>query len=336
LPPPYLWVSENDIWRSDKCEEARVAESGEEKRINDRPHEREERGAPSKDGRSVTVLSRDQVLKGVLSLVLVAFAITRFFYYETLGARIDLVLFSLVLSVFLLWIIPWKELWERLRELSVGGVGISLVQSNNVQAAIGSISIEQENLKISGSSFPEEVRDKLRRRLKSLEGELQTIRGSRVLWIDDRPDTILGERRLLRAFGIDVTSATSSERAEEILKEDNDFDLLITDVQRSGTSYKFVDKGTEIHEGVNFVVKLRKEETDERIKSLPIIFYAAYSWESLVDFTRLARELRPPEPEISNSVDDLIPKVIRSLSEERIDPITVSAKKTPTGTRLRR
>jgi len=225
----------------------------------------------------------------------------------------DVVFFVLVLSTFLIWLIPW----ENLRSLTVAGVGISL-EPPQVQGAISGLGLDQ-------------IKDtKLRQRLLRLKEELHSVRGSRVLWIDDHPYTILGERRLLRALGIDVTPATSSERAKNILEEDNDFDLIITDVQRRGTSYELVDSGVDIHEGVNFVVKLRKEEKDERIRSLPVIFYGAYPWESLVKFTRPARELEP-EPEISNSVDDLIPKIIRRLSEERTSPITYSSKKQPTG-----
>jgi CheY-like chemotaxis protein len=293
-----------------------MAESGEEEKRN---RERAD---------TIKALFKDQVLKVLLSVVLVTFAITRIFYYKVLGPRMDLVFFSLVLSVFLLWMIPWGELWERLRGFNVGGLGITL-QRPDVQAAIGHLSFAEDQLKNSGSSMPEEVRNKLRRRLKPLEGELQTVRGSRVLWIDDEPHSILGERRLLRALGIDVTPARSSERAKEILQEDHDFDLIISDTWRCGT-----------REGVDFVAKLRTEETEEtdaRIKNLPVIFYAADPWATLVtvtrpavNVTRPARELLP-DLEISNSVDDLIPKVIRRLYEERLNPITVSAKKTPTG-----
>lgn len=130
------------------------------------------------------------------------------------------------------------------------------------------------------------------------------------------PHTILGERRLLRALGIDITPAMSSEEAQDILEKDNDFDLIITDVYRVGRD-----------EGVDFVVKLHKNK-DERIGSLPVIFYAAYRWGDLVKRTLPARELRP-EVEISNAVDEFIPKVIRRLSEERINPIIVSSKKIP-------
>jgi CheY-like chemotaxis protein len=289
-------------------------------------------------GRMKDSFSEYQGLKVVLSVVLLVFAITRFYYYEALSTRMDPVFLLLVFSVFLLWMLPWEQLWERLRGFSVGGVEISL-QQPDVQAAISNISFDAKRVKISGSS--EMVRDRLLRRLKSLEGELQTVRGGRVLWIDDNPHEILGERRLLRALGIDVTPASSSEEAEDILKKDNDFDLIITDVLRFGTSYKFVDKGKGQHEGVNFIVKLRAVAEDKRIRTLPVIFYGAYSWKQLFQHTSPTRELQlepkisesVPEPEISESAVDLIPMVITVISEERLNPILVSAKKKPTGAR---
>jgi len=265
----------------------------------------------------------------VLWAVLVALAGTRFYYHDELSKRMDIVLLALVLAAFFLWIIPWAELWERLTSVSVGAFGISL-QEPHVRAAIIESPNDEEWLEASGLSFSEEdIRRNLSQRLKRLEDEeLPAVRRSRVLWIDDNPHRILGERRLLRALGIDVTPAASSERAEEILEEDNDFELIITDVQRFGTSYEHVGRGKEIPEGVNFVVKLRKAE-DEHIRSLPVIFYAAYPWGKLDEYTRPARELQP-EPEVSNSVHDLIPKVIRRLYEEKENRMAVSGKKPPT------
>jgi CheY-like chemotaxis protein len=290
-------------------------------------------------------LSKEQVLKVVLSLVLVALATTRLLFHDMLSTRMDLVFLSLVLAVFLLWMIPWEELWERLSGFSVGGLGISL-QQPDVKAAIVGIDFDEKHLKIMGAASEKEVRDRLQQRLERLEGELQTVRGSRVLWIDDEPHSILGERRLLRALGIDITPATSSKRAKEILEEDHDFDLIITDTlrgsrrrgPREGVDSDSVDsdsvdsdsvdslqRGTR--EGVDFIVKLRKGEvTDAPIKDLPVIFYAADAWQTVKNVTSRARNLEPGA-EISNRVDDLIPKVIRMLSERRRHPIPVSAKK---------
>ena len=157
--------------------------------------------------------------------------------------------------------------------------------------------------------------------------ELESIRGSRVLWIDDNPHNILGVRRLLRALGINIVSAVSSEAAESILETDNDFDLIVTDVQRMGDSHK-ITGGVIIHEGVNYIIRLR-EHPDPVIAHMPVIFYAAYEWEKLVKHTRPVRELLP-EPEISNAAPDFVVKVVNTLAIQRATPIKYSELKVPT------
>lgn len=255
----------------------------------------------------------NQYVKVALSIVVVVLAVVRLAYHDTLSTRMDIVFFSLVLAVFLVWLIPW----ERLQSLSMGGFGITLNQQP-IEAAINGLRLDDVT---TYAASP----DELRQRLLRMESEIQAVRGSRVLWIDDNPHKILGERRLLRALGVDVVLAESSESAERQLEKDNDFDLIITDVQRKGESYKLVENGIQIHEGVNFIVKLRKHKLppsidDPNIRKLPVIFYAAYDWDRLVKFTRPARELSP-EPEITNSEVDLFPKIIRKLYEERTKPI---------------
>lgn len=132
---------------------------------------------------------------------------------------------------------------------------------------------------------------------------------------------------MFRSLGIDVRTATSSEQAEEMLEQDNDFDLIVSDVQRAGESYQYND-GREKHEGVNFICKLR-DHGDRNIRSMEVIFYAAYDWPRLVKFTRPARELQP-EATIANEAEDLITKAIRILADVRADPIEYKVKKPAT------
>ncbi|GAH82588.1 unnamed protein product, partial [marine sediment metagenome] len=213
-----------------------------------------------------------------------------------------------------------------------------------------------------------------------------------ILWIDDHPENIIGVRRLIRNLGIEVVMVNSSELAQEKLILDNDFDMIITDVQRRGNSLNRVMEldnnymGHPKHEGVNFLVKLRLdpnikyeivnsipgyeygeevdgnsipgyeygeevdgnsipgyeygEEVDGNaeadllsyIKSIPAVFYAAYKREYLVRWTRPAREILP-ESKITNSVDDLLAKVIETLSEVRLNPLKLKVQKDPTAPR---
>jgi len=248
--------------------------------------------------------------KWVLSIVLVVAAIARWIFYEAVSERMDVTFLGLILAAFLIHVIPWG----RLTSFKAAGVEISL-QAPQVQAAISGLGLGR-------------IQDRqLRDRLAKMGDELQAVRGSRVLWIDDKPHNVIGERRLLRALGIHVVMATSSEAAEATLNADNDFDLIVSDVQRLGDSHTVVG-GEPIHEGVNLVVKLRGHD-DPTIRSMPVVFYAAYDWPRLVEFTRPAREMLP-EPEISNTSIDFVPKVIKRLAEVRAVPLVCSGKKRPT------
>jgi CheY-like chemotaxis protein len=246
-----------------------------------------------------------------LSVVLLALASVRWLWYDAVSARMDTVFLGLVVAALVIPLIPW----EHLRSFKAAGVELTLEQPQ-VQAAIAGLALD----KIED--------DRLRSRLARVGKDLESIRGSRILWIDDRPHNILGVRRLLRALGIHIVSAISSEAAGEILETDNDFDLLVTDVQRLGESHK-VTGGKILHEGVNYVVRLRGHP-DPNIAQMPVIFYSGYDeWQKLVEYTRPARELLP-EPEISRATPDFVMKAVITLAEVRATPIPYSEYKRPT------
>lgn len=243
--------------------------------------------------------------------LLLSLAILRAVFHPHLTGLMDSVFFSLVGGGLALVLIPI----ERLTSVKAAGFELSLAQPQIAGA-------------IAGLGLDRIQSDELRAKLSKLKDLLPTIRGSRVLWVDDRPQNILGERRVLRALGVDVTSAISSRMAEETLLVDNDFDLMISDIQREGDSYESTG-GEPIHEGVNFILKLRTQHDDPVVKSMPVIFYAAYDREQLVAFTRRVREL-PPEAQIADSIHELLPKVVSILAESRSEPIVSASKKTPT------
>src|SRR5688572_659641 len=189
-----------------------------------------------------------------ISIILLGLAIVRWVFFEIARDRMDSVFLGLVLFAVLALLIPW----ENIKTFKAAGVELSLEQSS-VQAAISSLGLDRI------------TDEQLQKRLSKLEDEIRVIHGGRVLWIDDKPHKIVGERRLLRALGIQVISAIASAAAQEILEADNDFDLLISDVQRLGDSHKLTG-GVEIHEGTNFIVTLR-QHADLTIRSMPVVFY---------------------------------------------------------------
>lgn len=246
----------------------------------------------------------------VLAAIALLLALTRWLFFNFVSQRMDGVFLLLIGAAALIVILPW----ERISSFKAGGIEVAL-DKPEVKAALASLDLEHiEN-------------QQLKKRLSDLSSEIEKINGGRILWIDDKPYELLNERRLLRALGVQSVMAITSEDAEATLMKDNDFDIIVTDVQRLGQSHE-LNNGVIIHEGVNFIVKLRQEK-DPSIRSLPVLFYAAYSWPKLVKFTRPAREL-PPEAELSNTPEMLIVKTIKMLAEARSQPIKSKSKKSPT------
>jgi len=250
---------------------------------------------------------------------------------------------SLVGVIALLLLIPWETIpWHQLGSLKALGVELT-INDPEVQGAVRSI------LDPQGRSISEE----LQATLESVSDLVSRIRASRVLWIDDHPNAVLGERRLLRALGVEVIAAGSSEEARALLTHDADVDLIITDVQREGDSHQILkDRGIKAyptHEGVNFVVGWIRSHQEDYIRDLPILFYAAYPWKNLLEFTKPAIDASPAKSMlkerdlesvagltgVSNSPQDLVRKAVRILAHIRADPLAVNLKETkgPTGLR---
>ena len=242
----------------------------------------------------------------ILSIIIILVAIFRFIFFDILSEKMDYIFLILIVLAVLILFLPW----ERISSIKAAGIEITLNQPQ-VRGAIKSLGLNR--LK----------NEKLREIIMRKASEIELLKGSRILWIDDHPYSIIGERWLLRALGAEVVSVTSSEMAEEVLKRDIDFDMIISDVQRLGESYKETG-GIRIHEGVNFIIRLRKHK-DPIIKTLPVTFYAVYDWDRLVKFTRPAREFQP-EAKISNIIEDLLIKVISTLSDVRSNPMIVGLK----------
>ena len=256
------------------------------------------------------VFKNGKWLQYAVASFLLALAFLRAIYPEDVICM-DSVFLGLVAAALVLVLIPLSNL----RSLKAAGIEL-MIDSPQVKGAVGSLNLNQLENK------------KLRRKLETLAPMLGVVRGARVLWIDDRPEKITGERRLLRALGVTVVNAISSDNALGILKTDNDFDLIVTDVQREGEYYKNTG-GVKIHDGVNFIRWLRTEYKDPSVKDVRVIFYAAYDWQRLVEFTRPARELTP-EASISNSISDFVPKAITQLVDARATPIQAPESKIPT------
>jgi CheY-like chemotaxis protein len=243
-----------------------------------------------------------EALQLAAAIVLLGLGFARIILWSDFAPRMDATFLALVLLGLALLVFPLKTI----KSLKAGGVELSL-DAPPVQGAVASLNLDR-------------IEDaKLRTKLQLISHVLPVITGSKLLWIDDRPENLTNERRLFRALGVTIIPAISSDQAREILRADRDFDLIVSDVQRTGGTHK-ITGGVAIHEGVNFIVWLRTksgdEFHDESVKQIPVVFYAAYDWPRLVEFTGPARAILP-EPAISNSAADFVPKVLLALAESQ-------------------
>lgn len=260
-----------------------------------------------------------RIIKYSAAIIIIVFVVIRYIYFDAVNVRFDATFFTLITLAVTILLLPWDRL-----ETIKAGIFEFTIRNPVIKGAIKSLDIDIIQNR------------KLKRELKALEDDIEVIKGSRILWIDDRPLNIVGERNLLRSFGVVISFAVSSKDAESLLVNDGDFDLIISDVQRLGDSYKF-NEGVEIHEGTNFIAKIHtSKEYPESIKSIPVVFYAAYEKERLERFTKPAKETAKDKKLIftGNSVVELLTSVISILSELRKRPIMLRETKKSTSPRI--
>ena len=82
--------------------------------------------------------------------------------------------------------------------------------------------------------------DKVRDALTRGEINAGTVRGARILWVDDEPQNNSHAIAILSTLGISVVAVTNNDAAVELLKSatpDSKFDLIVTDGTRSVDPY---------------------------------------------------------------------------------------------------
>jgi len=226
-------------------------------------------------------------------------------FYNIINIK-EITAFSTVIlgAVVALLVIPW----EKLTNLKAGGFELS-IQKGFESAVDGYIDSNSEHL------------------LEALEvnkENLPIINKSRILWLEDRPANILGERRILRALGIDIVMGVPNfidpSSINKQIESDTDFDLIISDIQWKDES------NNATYGGLNYVVGLRDSSQDINLKHLPVIFYTAYTDDQL-SIIKQQTELKFYEDMyFSSSIEDLVERVIKVLIDYRSRPIKVGRK----------
>ena len=251
------------------------------------------------------------LVKLLLSFTALTLAIIRLIYFESMNEKIDYIFLILLVAAIFIFVVPW----EKLQSFKAADVEFTLDQPQ-VKGALNSIEMKRfENRQ-------------LRKMLSEMGSDLARVKGSRILWIDDKPHEVLGERRLLRALHIEIITAKGSKSAKDKLEEDNDFDLIITDAQRREN----IGNIETIYGGIYFIKQLKEEFANDFFKEIPVIFYSAYTAEKrkrIIDQDHIAREVFSNH-KIVETIEELLKEVIETLSDMRSNPVMVSSKKKPT------
>ena len=120
----------------------------------------------------------------------------------------------------------------QVKSLSAWGVTVSMM-GESIQAVI-EVAEKNPEWKVKVSQ-----QDK-QRVIKRVQHHARLLRGKRILWFDDRPDTLANEMAMLRQLGIHVENAEKTDTVLNLL-ETNHYDVMISDIARSNNQPNGID-----------------------------------------------------------------------------------------------
>lgn len=245
----------------------------------------------------------------IAASVLLFLAIIRLFDIGNLNALMD---DKFILLLFVSAIVYFVPL-DKIKSFKAGGIEIELFE-NKVKSAIEGLDIEQiEN-------------EQLYRKIISYREEIEFIRGSRILWIDDTPNAILAERRILRALGLEIHTANNRDTALSIINRDTDFDLIISDIQWLKENNE-TGKLNHYYGGIELIQEIKKSYSKETIGSVKTIFYTSFTDEQINTIQSQTNFLSIDSISLCYTIEELFVNVINSLTTIRKKPVKVSSTK---------
>ena len=254
-------------------------------------------------------MKKDKLFKyqKYVAVVIFILAIVRLFNIGDLNRLMDSTFLILLFVSVIFFLIPL----ENISRITAGGVGIELFE-RKIKNAIGGLKIKKfEN-------------EKLYEAILEQREIIETIRGSRILWIDDTPRSVLGERRILRAIGLEIHSANNKQTALDILDRDIDFDLIISDIQ---WMHEPDNIETVFYGGIELVKELKQRFKNEPISFVKTIFYTSYTNKKIERIQAQTDFLSIDNVSLCFTVEELLTTVISLLNEINMKPIIVSTSK---------
>jgi len=241
------------------------------------------------------------------AVIIFLLAIIRLFNIENLNNLMDDTFILLLFVSIIVFLIPL----DKISRLKAGGVEIELFESKVANAVSGIDKKEIEN---------ELLKNEILKRSEIIE----SIKGSRILWIDDTPLSVLGERRVFRALGFEIHSANNKEVALELLDRDIDFDLIISDIQWLSNPD---DRNSVFYGGIELCREIKQRYDKMPISKVKTIFYTSYEIDQIKIIQNQTDFSTIDNVTICYTIIELFITVINSLKEINEKPIKVPSQK---------
>jgi len=184
--------------------------------------------------------------------------------WRLVGGVIAALLFVAVLIVHIIGKIEFDEVALALLVCVVGSIIFALsYQFGIAKFTAGPLGVEIEQLvERAVAELPREQMEETWRVLKK-RSSLFPVIGVRLLWVDDRPESLIPQRRLLRRLGIEVVTVESTETAVAELSRDGDFVLIVQDRLRNG----------RVDDARALVEWLETHGPDHCVKRIPLVVF---------------------------------------------------------------
>lgn len=146
---------------------------------------------------------------------------------------------SWIILFALVWIVYRKEIRELLFKidgLEFGKVKISIKRSLDAAIAQGKEQVKDLSVAQKDEKYEVIVPEKDKRKVVTrAQRERKKLENASFLWVDDHPENNNNERRMYQELGVFIDFAESTDSAIELLKN-NDYDCVISDMDRTGNS----------------------------------------------------------------------------------------------------
>lgn len=131
--------------------------------------------------------------------------------------------------------------------------------------------------------------------------DYETLKGKRILWVDDKPDNNLQHREVFSSFGVQFVIAKTTGEAKKSLDSANSFDLIISNMGRQPNE----NEADNPREGLVFLKFLE----DKNIKTPKIIYTKPANVENYSD------EVNKLHASITQGYTGLFKEILRNIAK---------------------